>query len=681
MSAPRTGWVVLALVGAVAAVYAQVLGFEFVRYDDPDYVLENPAVRGGLSLAGLRWAFSAAHASNWHPLTWLAHMLDVELFQLAPAGHHGVSVAWHALAAVLCFLALRALSARPWESAAVAALFALHPLRVESVAWVSERKDVLSGSAFFALLLAYARYARAPSAGRYALLLACFALGLLAKPMLVTAPCVLLLLDFWPLARLRAADGRLNAKVWLEKLPLLALAALSCAATVWSQRAGGSLYTLEVLPLDARLANAPVAVLRYLAHFVWPSELSYFYPHPALVAARATPWTLGALSALGGVLTLSALAWAVRRRSGAFFCGWFWFLGMLVPVIGIVQVGEQALADRYAYLPLVGVQLVLVFALGELARRQTRVRLPLGAGAALALVACGVASARQARVWHDSEALFTHALAVTEQNYPAWVGLANERAARGEVAGARTAYEEALAIRASYAPALYGLGLLEQEHGDAERALALYRRASEALPGLAAAQLNLGMLLAERGDEVEAAQAFERVLELFPEHPDAHYDLALLLLLHRQYEPAAEHLEAAVRANPGAAAAWEKLGEVREAQGEHRAALAALERALADPTRTNAARLAAWILASAAEDELRDPQRALELARRAVQATQRRDPPTLEALAAALAAGGDFERAVAVQEEALRLLPPNQQGAARERLELYRRDAPYHHAH
>ena len=680
----HTAWIVLGLLAAVLATYAEVGGFEFVRYDDLDYVRDNPAVNRGLSWPGLRWAFGATHASNWHPLTWIAHMLDVELFGLAPGGHHWSNVLLHALAAALCFLALRALSARTWPAALVAAFFALHPLRVESVAWVSEKKDVLAGCAFFALLWAYARYARAPDGRRYALVLLALVLGLLAKPMLVSAPFVLLLLDVWPLARTRplaaapAAPAVLVQRRALDKLPLFLLAGVSCAVTVWCQRAGGSLNTLEALPLAARLANAPLAVVRYLGHFVWPSGLAYFYPHAGLVDELASPWSGAALAALAFVLVLCALAFVVRRRLPALFVGWFWFLGMLVPVIGIVQVGEQALADRYAYLPAVGLQLALVFGLAELAQRRARLRAPLCAAAGVALLACGLASARQARAWHDSESLFRHALALTTHNYPAWHGLANELAEQGHIAEARAGYEQALAIHPRYGPALYGLGLLEQRHGDPERALELYRRATEALPGLAAAHLNLGSLLARRGEVVAAAQAFERVLALVPAHPDAHFNLAQLLFVNGRPAEAREHLERVVQVVPAHTPAWEKLGEVHLRLEQRAEARAALERAVRDPSRADAARLLAELLLdeclhAAPEAALRDAARALELARRAAAATERRDPRALEVLAAALAANGEFPRAAEVQEEALPLLAPAQAGRARERAAAYRR--------
>jgi hypothetical protein len=409
----RAVGVALALVAAVVATYHAVGGFAFVRYDDPDYVLENPVVGGGLTLEGVRWAFGSAHASNWHPLTWLAHMLDVELFGLAPAGHHWMAVGMHALASVLCFAAFTRLTGARAPSAFLALLFALHPLRVESVAWVSERKDLLSGCCFFALLWAYAGHARRPRLGSYALVTLLLALGLMAKPMLVTAPLVLLLLDAWPLGRWR--EARAGAGLLLEKLPLLALALCAAAVAVWSQRRGGSLYTLDVIPLAERLANAPVAVLRYVGSFAWPARLAFFYPHPALVAERASAWTPAALGALAAVLGLTALALRAARRPPELAVGWLWFLVMLVPVIGIVQVGEQARADRYAYLPAVGLQIALVFGLDRVVRA-ARARRVLAVTGAAVLLALALRSAQQAHTWRDSEALFRNALAVTESN-------------------------------------------------------------------------------------------------------------------------------------------------------------------------------------------------------------------------------------------------------------------------
>jgi Tfp pilus assembly protein PilF len=589
-------WIVPLLVAAVCATYAGVLGFDFVRYDDPDYVLENPLVRAGLSGSALRAAFTSTHASNWHPLTWLSHQLDVELFGLAPAAHHASSVLWHALAAALCYRALRALTGRTWPSALAAALFALHPLRVESVAWISERKDVLSGALFFGTLLAYARYARAPSAPRYLVLLASLAAGLLAKPMLVTTPFLLLLLDLWPLRRIqRGAHVRTFCACAREKLPLFLLSALGCALTVHAQRTGGALQTLATLPLEARAANAPLAVVRYLAHVFWPAELSYFYPHAYFVERAASGWNAAAFGALALLTGLTLAAVVAFRRAPEVLVGWLWFLGLLVPVIGLVQVGEQALADRYTYLPSVGLAVALVFPLAELVAQRPR-SLGLVCGTAgLALIALAGTSALQARVWRNSRVLFEHALTLDERNYAAWSALANERAARNDIAGARAAYERALAILPSYAPALYSLGLLEQEHGDAERALALYRSAAASLPGFLAAELNLGSLLARRGESVAAAEAFERVLALDPLNPEAHFNLGLLLLQGDALAEAETHLRATLAARadfPLAGPALEALAAALAEKGEFTRAAELQEEALehCDPTRQAAAR-------------------------------------------------------------------------------------------
>ena len=359
---------------------------------------------------------------------------------------------------------------------------------------------------------------------------------------------------------------------------------------------------------------------------------------------------------------------------------------MLVPVIGLVQVGEQALADRYAYLPLVGVELALAFGLAGWAARHARVSRVL-AGAALAALA--LLTWRQSATWRDSAALYGHALALEPRNYAALVGLANVENEAGAFDSARTRYEAALAARPDYAPALYSYGLLEQEHGDPEHAIALYRRALASLPGLAAAHLNLGVLLARRGDVVDAAVEFEAVLALAPEHPDAHFDLAQLLLANGRAEEAFPHLEAATRARPDFGAAWELLGLAEEARGRHAQARAAFEASVREPGRARAETQLAWLLATASEDELRDGARALEHAREAVRLTQRGDPAALEALAAALAEQGELARAAEVQDEALALLTARQPdgrpnpalAAARARLEGYRAGEPFRHRH
>ena len=688
--------VALLLVAGVVASYAGVASHEFVTYDDPQYVVQNPYVNGGLSTENLKWAFTRSHSSNWHPLTWLSHQLDCELFDLRAGSHHVVNLGLHALNAVLLLLALRALTNRLVPSAMVAALFAFHPLRVESVAWISERKDLLSGAFFLLALGAYARHARRPSTRRLALALALFALGLLAKPMLVTVPFVLLLLDVWPLGRFggtaasavlpslapthpgsmpgETVRARGGFRLFLEKLPFFVLAALSSVVTVIAQRAGGSLSSFEAIPLGARVANAPVAVGAYLAQTFWPARLAYFYPHPALVGRTQ------ALAALASALFLTAvsvLAWRIRQRQPHVFVGWFLFLGMLVPVLGLVQVGEQARADRYAYLPTIGLYVALVWSLAELVRARPILRRSMIAAMPLVLAVLALVTRAQAATWSNSESLYRHALSSTSRNYAAHSALASVLWLRGEHDHARTQFDAALSIRPDYGPALYGLGLIEQQRGNVERAIEHYRAALVGLPNLAAVHLNLGSLLAGRGETVEAALEFERALELDPEQADASYNLALLLIAHGDPEGAIGYLERALDARPGFAAARARLGAVLDDQGREHEAVEELRRALkSEPDSVESALRLAWILAASPHDDLRSGTEALVWATVALRGSEGA-AAAREAFAAALAESGDFARAVEAQEEALRVLGPERAGAARERLRLYRSGEPY----
>jgi len=412
--------VALALAAAAAAPYLVAgVSRSFVNLDDDLYVYGNPHVSAGLTWAGVRWAFTAFQASNWHPLTWLSHMLDVSLFGLAAYGHHLTNILLHALATALLFTALRRLTGAIWPSAFVAALFGVHPLHVESVAWVAERKDVLSGVIFALVLLAYERFARRGSRGRMLPVALLLALGLAAKPMLVTVPFLLLLLDFWPLGRLRPAAGgpvpgrpRVPwARLLAEKTPLLLLAAASSVVTYAAQEAGGSVARLGCFPPAVRLANAAVSVVVYLNNVFWPTDLSVFYPLPL---QALPPWMVaGAALALAAV---SAAVLAALRRRGYLAVGWFWFLGMLVPVIGIVQVGEQMRADRYLYLPLTGLGVLVAWGLPELLRGWRRGGVALGVAAVAGLALLGGVAAERARDWRDAPTLFSRALAVTPNN-------------------------------------------------------------------------------------------------------------------------------------------------------------------------------------------------------------------------------------------------------------------------
>jgi len=450
-----------ALVFALAsAVYLPIRGHEWLNYDDDLYITDVAEVQAGLTLEGVGWAFTTFHGANWFPLTWLSWMLDAEFHGLDAGGFLLTNLLLHALASALLFLALTKLTGELPRSAFAAAVFAVHPLHVESVAWISARKDVLSGVFFMLALLAFASVARAQKArGAKLALFASLALGLLAKPTLVTLPCVLLLLDAWPLGRLARAGGRLDARrlghALIEKLPLFALAAASCLLTWRAQAAAGVVASLDRLALGDRVANALVAYAVYLRQFAWPSGLTVFYPHAGSGFPIWKPLLAGAL--LLGLTLLALHSWP---RRGYLAVGWLWFLGMLVPTIGLVQVGSQALADRYMYLPLAGLAIALAWGAPDLLGRHARRRVALAGAAALVLALLAVATRLQLRHWHDSVTLFEHALEVTEDNHIAHAQLGAAYAKRGRLDETVRHYREVVRIRPGFRTAVNNLAWL-----------------------------------------------------------------------------------------------------------------------------------------------------------------------------------------------------------------------------
>jgi tetratricopeptide (TPR) repeat protein len=576
------------LAAATFGAFSGVAGHGFLPdYDDPYYVLENPWVTGGLTWAGIRWAFTSTYAAFWHPLTWLSHMLDVELFGLNPAGHHLSSVVLHLGAALAAFFSLRALTGALWRSALVAALFAVHPLHVESVAWVSERKDVLCGLFWFLGLGAYARYVRRPGALRYGAVLAAFAAALMAKSMAITFPFVLLLLDFWPLGRLRAGAGR--ARAWLEKLPLLLGVPAIAAVSYRAQVDFDAIARWHPFPLWQRAANALIAYAAYLAKTVAPVGLAAYYPHPG----PAVSLPLAAACAAGLALATLGCALAARRLPWL-ATGWLWYLGTLVPVIGLVAVGEFAMADRYTYLPLVGVFIAAVWGAAALSRR-LGVGAPARAAAALAVVvACAAAARVQAGYWRDPVALWSRAVLVTGENQHARLNLGLALLKAGEPGPAATQLREAIRINPNLFVAMYLLAdALDQtgarEEAAAQRARAreldLAFRAAAAVPARGA-QLgprdynNAGVGEARIGAFREAEAAFRKALALAPGYAGAHYNLANLYRDRGRPDDAYEEYLQAVRADPGFAAAYVSMGQLLQARGDLRGARAAYERAL-----------------------------------------------------------------------------------------------------
>jgi protein O-mannosyl-transferase len=498
----RERWVVVGICVAIAAlvwlVFGQTLNHRFINYDDDTYLHHTPQVRQGLSWSGMQWAFTSVHAGNWHPLTTLTHMLDCELYGLEPRGHHFTNVLLHSATAVLLFLLLRRMTGALWCSAFVAAVFAIHPLRVESVAWVAERKDVLSGLFFVLTLAAYRWYANRPAIHRYLLVVVVFACGLMSKQMLVTVPLLLLLLDLWPLRR-KENITRLAA----EKLPLLAMSAAASAVTLIVQR--GTMSSLEQLPFFSRLGNAATAVFIYIRQMVWPFDLAPFYPHPR---EQLSVWI--AVACAAGVVVMSVVALLVRRSRPYVPVGWFWYLGMLVPVIGIVQVGLQAHADRYTYLPQIGLTIAITCAAAELLR--VRFFLPVLGVAIIGLL--GWRAWEQTRVWRDSETLWRHTLSVTENNVVAHTSLANVLPG----ADAIPHYEAALQLAPTSIYPLNNLAWVLATHPesifrDGRRAVELAARADQLLGGAEPAiTRTLAAALAEAGQFRSAIETAERAL-------------------------------------------------------------------------------------------------------------------------------------------------------------------------
>lgn len=668
-----------ALVALVFAVYGQVARHEFVDYDTQDYVTENPRILAGLSWEGVRWAFTSSFAANWFPLTWISHMLDVELFGVRPGAHHLVNVGLHALSAVVLFLAWLAMTSEWTKSWFVAAVFALHPLHVESVAWIVERKDVLSTLFGWSCLLAYARYAAHPSARRYCAALVCLALGLMSKPMLVTWPAVLLLLDVWPLAR-RAVGWK---RLVIEKLPFLALSVASAIVTVWAQSAGGAVQRLDQLPLSARLANAPVAVMRYLGSAFWPSHLAFYYPHPR--EGLAPVEVALALALIAGI---SIAAIALRRRAPYVGVGWCVFLGTLVPVIGLVQVGGQALADRYMYVPLLGVSIIVAWGVPDLVARWPGRRTVLGIAGAAAVIALAFGAWFQTAVWRNTQSLCEHALAVTQANHVAHDVLAISLVKHGEIDAAVAHLHEALRLDSGDLDALANLaGALVRQNKPQEaeiharRALALapdraklhaalgasllaqgrFEEARVELEqalsldgGIASAHGNLAAALEALERPLEAQAAYARALRLRPDFTTARLGLARLYAQSGELARADAEYALVLRHEPAQPDALRGLARVRVTEQRPREALALLETALrAHPDWPLAMADVAWILAAETDPKLRDVRRAVELAERASATSQERVPAVLDALALAYAADGRFEEAIAAATKAV----------------------------
>jgi len=600
------------LVLVTIALYWPATGHDFVNYDDDAYVYQNAHVQSGLSWEAVKWAFLNPVCCNWHPFTVLSHMLDCQEFGLKPWGHHLTSVLLHALNAALVFALLQEMTGARWRSLVVAALFALHPLRVESVAWVAERKDVLSGCFGLLALIAYARYAQGrshkpeacglwsvvrgprflshlPSSVFSLLSLFFFALGLMSKPMLVTWPFVLLLLDYWPLRR-SAECGMPNAEpgargkveghtlswmklVW-EKIPCFALAAAASVVTFVVQKHGGSLMAADKLPLGARGGNALISYCRYLGKLFWPADLAVFYPLPQ-------HWPPERVLLAGGlILGISVLAFVLRRRSPFLLMGWLWFVGTLVPVIGLVQVGGQAMADRYSYLPSQGVLVCAVWGAYELTRRWRYHVIALSLAGSAAIVLCMVLTRQQLGYWKNSETLFRHALDVTQNNYLAHDNLGTALSEKGQIDEAIRQYQEAIRLNPDYDPAHNNLGMALGEKGQINEAIGQFQEAIRLKPDDAEPHINLGIALGRKGQIDEAIRQYQEAIRLKPDDLLSHYNLGNNLGMKGQINEAIRQYQEAIRLKPDYAEAHNNLGTILARKGQMDEAIRQFQEAL-----------------------------------------------------------------------------------------------------
>ncbi|MDM8551661.1 tetratricopeptide repeat protein [Desulfobacterales bacterium HSG2] len=585
----------LFLIIVTLAVYNQTRNYEFVSYDDPEYVYKNPHIRAGLTLESIQWAFTAAHSANWHPVTWLSHMLDVQLYGMTPGPHHLTNVLFHIANTLLLFLILGRMTGKLWQSACVAALFALHPLHVESVAWVSERKDVLCTLFWLLTMGSYIRYVEQPGLNRYLPVLLFFVLGLMAKPMLITLPFVLLLLDYWPLNRLpvvscqlsvegasdvQTSGFKLHASVLWEKIPLFALAAISAIVTFLVQKSEGAVGSLDALPLTARIANALVSYVSYVGKMIWPLNLAVFYPHPEVLPA----WQIAGACLLLISVTLLAI-WQIRKRPFV-AVGWLWYMGTLVPVIGLVQVGRQSMADRYTYIPLIGLFIIIAWGIPDILARwrgkkyEAVLHKTMLAATAVCLSAFTALTWLQVRYWSDSITLYEHSLEVTGDNYTIHYNMGNAFFSQDRFDQAGAHYLSALRADPESSKAHNNLGLVLARTGQPNKAFSLYVRALRIDPQFSEPHDNLGNLFASQGRLDKAIAHYLEALRLDPEFPEAHNNLGLALIRIGKIEEADAHFRRATEIKPDYADAHRNLGRTLALKGKLDKAVANLHKAM-----------------------------------------------------------------------------------------------------
>jgi tetratricopeptide (TPR) repeat protein len=571
----------LFLVLVTFVAFGQVRNNEFINLDDDLYVTDNPHVQEGLTLRGVLWAFTTMHAGHWHPMTWLSHLFVYDLFGLNPGGHHIANLLFHVANTLLLFLLFQRMTAALWRSGFVAALFALHPLHVESVAWVAERKDVLCAFFWMLTMWAYISYVGKPKFHRYLLVVLCFILALLSKPMAVTLPFVLLLLDYWPLGRLQFVklkndDRRRTSILRLisEKVPLFFITAVLSWLTILAQSKGGAVATIGKLPLKIRIGNALISYVMYISKMLWPKGLAVLYPHPIMLPL----WEVVGAALLLGMLTLLVIRVGQKRPYS--IVGWLWYLGTLVPVIGLVQVGVQAMADRFTYLPLIGLFIMIAYGVPDLLIGWRYRRVVLITSASLVLLILMITTLSQVKLWQNSITVFNHTLQVTKDNSIIHNNLGVTLARQGKDQKAVVHYKRALEIDPNYADAHYNLGALLARQGKEQEAVAQFIETLRIKPDCAQAHNDLGIILTKQGKIQEALAHLVEAVRLNPNNAEAHFNLGIALLRQKRIPEAIFYFNQALRINPKDAKVHQNLGVVLASQGKTEEAIAHLTQAL-----------------------------------------------------------------------------------------------------
>jgi len=641
------------LVSLTAAAYWRVAACGFVNFDDDVYVTHNPYIQSGISVSSLRWALTSTYAQNWHPLTWLSHMTDWALYKNNPAGHHVTNLLLHLASTVLLFLLLMRMTGAVWRSAAVATLFALHPLHVESVAWVAERKDVLSTFFWMFTILAYIRYTERPNMKRYAVVAISLVLGLMSKPMVVTLPIVLLLLDYWPLRRylFEKKPSRIWRRLIIEKIPLLALSLGSGIATFYAQRSGGAVVSFEAFGPGVRVANALAGYAGYVWKMLLPLKLAVYYPHPGN--------TLSSLQVLGSAVLFTLfilVAVRLRRKAPYIAVGIAWYTITLLPVIGLVQVGGQAMADRYAYIPLVGLFIAVVWAVSDLhISRVPAMRTAASCLVGVVILAMAAGTYRQVGYWRSSLSLFSHAIDVAE-SYVAHDNYGFALAEQGNVREALRHFNRALEINQNDVEAHANAGAAMDMLHKPDEATAHYIKALQLKPDHPRAHYGFGTLLVQQGKLRDAADHFSAALRADPTLVQAHVDLGDVLLKLRKPDEAAMHYSSALALGSRDASAYFHLGSILEERGDLPQAIANYREAIRlNPKRWDAANNLAWIYATQRDPKYRNPEEAVRLALITCNVTHEKEPLLLDTLAAAYASGGRYDQAANAEKKALKL--------------------------